>query len=65
LHKPRCDQARLKFTQHCKQLIATKLSPQNWLTGIINAVQLKNVLGDIEANRGNLHVDGSFLQVAN
>jgi hypothetical protein len=30
-------------------------------TGRINSVDLKHVLGDIQTDRGNLHVDGSLM----
>jgi hypothetical protein len=42
-------------------LTAAKLLPDNDLLGHIDAVDLKHVLGDIQTDRGNLHVDGSLM----
>jgi hypothetical protein len=42
-------------------LTATKLLPNDDLLGRIDAVNLKHVLGDIQTDRGNLHVDGSLM----
>jgi hypothetical protein len=58
------DQARLKAAEHCKQLITANLPAQNRLARVIDAVKLKNVLGDIQPYPVNLHADGPFLQVA-
>jgi hypothetical protein len=40
-------------------LAATKLPPDNDLLGRVDTVNLEHVLGDIQTDRGNLHVDGS------
>src|SRR4029077_10527798 len=42
-------------------LTAAKLLPDDDLLGRVDAVNLKNVLGDIQTYRGNLHVDGSLM----
>ena len=42
-----------------RNLAAAKLLSDDDLLGHVNAVNLKHVLGDIQADRGNLHVDGS------
>jgi len=42
-------------------LAAAKLLPENDLLGDIDAVDLKHVLGDIQTDCGNLHVDGSLM----
>jgi hypothetical protein len=47
---------RLKKPHH---LAATKLTSDNNLLGRIDAVNLEYILGDIQTDRGNLHVDGS------
>src|SRR5258707_5253388 len=39
-------------------LAAAKLLSDDDLLGRVNAVNLKHVLGDIQTDRGNLHVDG-------
>jgi hypothetical protein len=38
-----------------------QLLPNNDLLIAIYAVDLEHVLGDIQTNRGNLHVDGSLV----
>jgi hypothetical protein len=40
-------------------LAAPKLLPHHDLLIGVNAVDLKHVLGDIQTDRGNLHLDGS------
>jgi hypothetical protein len=42
-------------------LTAAKLLPDDDLLGRIDAVDLKHVLGDIQTDCGNLHVDGSLM----
>ena len=42
-------------------LTATKLFPDYDLLGCIDAVHLEYVLGNIQTDRGNLHVDGSLM----
>jgi hypothetical protein len=47
--------------RHVELLTATKLLPNDNLLGRIDAVDLDHVLGDIQTDRGNLHVDGSLM----
>ena len=42
-------------------LAAAKLSFDPNLLGVIDTVNLEHVLGDIQTDRGNLHVDGSLM----
>src|SRR5690348_3766527 len=42
-----------------RKLAAAKLLSDDDLLGRVNAVNLKHVLGDIQTDRGNLHVDSS------
>src|SRR6476620_4435417 len=42
-----------------QHLCSAKRPANNDLTGRINAVNLKNTLGQVEADCGNLHADGS------
>jgi hypothetical protein len=44
-----------------QHLAASKLLSDNDLLVAINAVNLEYVLGEIQTNRGNLHVDGSLV----
>ena len=53
------DKARRQSFEELYQLAAAKLLPDDDLLGRINAVNLEHVLGDIQTDRGNLHVDGS------
>src|SRR3954465_606177 len=43
------------------QLSAPKLLSNNHRLVAVDAVDLKHVLGDIQPDRGNLHVDGSHV----
>jgi hypothetical protein len=54
------DQARLKPPEERQKLIAPHLPAQNRLPLSIDPMNLENVLGDVEADRGNLHLDGPF-----
>jgi hypothetical protein len=49
------DQARRQLGKKWQHLRAPKRLANHSLTGRINAVDLKNVLGQVEADRGNLH----------
>ena len=40
---------------------APQLLADNDVVVTIDAVNLQNVLGDIQPNRGNFHVDGSLM----
>src|SRR5665647_203734 len=53
------DEARRQSFEERYHLAATKLLSDDNLLGRINAVNLEHVLGDIQTDRGNLHVDGS------
>ena len=56
LHADKARPQRLKERQH---LAAPQLLPNDDLFGRVDAVNLEHVLGDIQTDRGNLHVDGS------
>ena len=43
-----------------KHLAAPELPPNDDLFGRIDPVNLEHVLGDVQTNRGDLHVDGSL-----
>jgi hypothetical protein len=58
LHANQAGRQRFEELQH---LAAAKLLPDDNLLGRIDAVDLKHVLGDIQTDRGNLHVDGSLM----
>src|SRR4029453_14936069 len=53
------DQAWRQSLEERRNLAAAKLVSADDLLGRVNAVNLKHVLGDIQTDRGNLHVDGS------
>ena len=53
-------EARRQRRKKLQHLTAAKLFPDDDLLGRINAVDLKHVLGDIQTDCGNLHVDGSL-----
>ncbi len=53
------DQARGQSFEERHNLAAAELFPDDDLLGRVNAVNLEHVLGDIQTDRGNLHVDGS------
>jgi hypothetical protein len=55
------NQARRQRREKLHHLAAAKLLPHNDLLGRINAVDLKHVLGDIQTDCGNVHVDGSLM----
>ena len=55
------DKARRQSFEELYQLAAAKLLSDDDLLGRINAVNLEHVLGDIQTDRGNLHVDGSLM----
>ncbi|BCG83645.1 hypothetical protein MesoLj113b_71870 (plasmid) [Mesorhizobium sp. 113-3-3] len=54
------DEARLHIAKQRDKLIAPNFSTEHRVSSIIDAVNLKDVLGDIQSNRDNLHADGSF-----
>src|ERR1700731_4987558 len=49
------DQASRQLSEKWQHLRPSKRPTNNDLTGCINAVDLKNALGQVEADRGNLH----------
>src|SRR5271169_719407 len=53
------DQARRKSREKGYHLAAPELLPDHDLLVGVDAVNLKHVLGDIQTDRGNLHLDGS------
>src|SRR5437588_1482205 len=53
------DQARWQRFEERQTLSAPQLLPNTNLLVAVDPVNLKHVLGDIQTNRGNLHVDGS------
>src|SRR5215471_11690320 len=53
------DQARRQGLKKCHHLAAPELLPDNDLLVGVDAVDLEHVLGDIQIDRGNLHLDGS------
>jgi hypothetical protein len=53
------DQARRQRLKKCDQLAAPQLLPHNDPLVGVDAVDLKYVLGNIQPDRGNLHLDGS------
>jgi hypothetical protein len=53
------NQARLQFLEERKNLPAPKSSVENNLAVGGDAVCLKDVLGQVQADCGNLHFDGS------
>jgi hypothetical protein len=55
------DQARRQSLEERHHLAGAELLPDDDLLGRINAVNLEHVLGEIQTNRGDLHVDGSLM----
>src|SRR6202022_1703156 len=55
------DDAMRQSCEELHHLTATKLFPDDDLLGRIDAVDLKHVLGYIQTDCGNLHVDGSLM----
>jgi hypothetical protein len=53
------DEARRQSFEERHHLAAAKLLPDDNLLGRVDAVNLEYVLGEIQTDRGNLHVDGS------
>ena len=58
------DQARLQAGEKRAKLRTSKAAADNDITGSIDAVYLKNVLGQIQADCRNIHSDGASLNVA-
>ena len=55
------DQARRQSFEERYHLAAAKLLSDDDLLGRVDAVNLKHVLGDIQTDRGDLHVEGSLM----
>ena len=55
------NKARRQRREKLHHLAAAQLLPDDDLLGRIDAVDLKHVLGDIQTDCGNLHVDGSLM----
>ena len=55
------NQAGRQRREELHHMTAAKLLPDDDLLGRIDAVHLKHVLGDIQTDCGNLHVDGSLM----
>ena len=55
------DKARRQRLEELKHLAAPKLLPNDDFLGRVDPVNLKHVLGDIQTDRGDLHVDGSLM----
>jgi len=53
------DEAGRQCFEECQHLAAPELLPNDDFLGRIDPVNLKHVLGDIQTDRGNLHLDGS------
>jgi hypothetical protein len=53
------DQARRQALEKWHHLAAPQLLANDDLLGRVDPVNLEHVLGDIQTDRGNLHVDGS------
>jgi len=54
------DKTRLEAAEQRQKLIAADLAAKQRPAFAIDAMNLKNILRDIQTDRGNLHVDGSF-----
>ncbi len=53
--------ARRQFLKEFYDLTTPKLLADDDLLLHVNAVNLENMFGDIQTDRGNLHVDGSLM----
>src|SRR5262245_18269532 len=53
------DQAPAQLFEECQHRAAPELLPNDHLFGRVDPVNRKHVLGNIQTDRGNLHVDGS------
>src|ERR1035437_8162744 len=51
------DEARCQVFEECHHLTAAKLLSDDDFLGRVDAVNLEYVLGEIQTDRGNLHVD--------
>jgi hypothetical protein len=55
------NKARRQFLEKLDDLAAPELLADDHLLLRVDAMNLKNALGDIQTDRGNLHVDGSLM----
>ena len=55
------DEARRQRLEELQHLAAPKLLPNDDLLGRVNPMNLEHVLGDIQTDRGDLHVDDSLM----
>ncbi len=55
------DKARRQCLEELQHLAAPKLLPNDDLLGRVDPLNLKHVLGDIQTDRADLHVDGSLM----
>jgi hypothetical protein len=55
------DQARRQRFEELQNLAASEPFPDHDLFGRVDPVNLEHVLGDIQADRRNLHVEGSLM----
>jgi hypothetical protein len=55
------DEARRQRLEELQHLAAPELLPNDDLLGRVDPVNLEHVLGDIQADRGDLHVEGSLM----
>ena len=55
------DKARRQRLEELQHPAAPELLPNYNLLGRVDPVNLKHVLGDIQTDRGDLHVDGSLM----
>jgi hypothetical protein len=55
------DQATRQFREEGQHLCTPKLPGDHDLAGDIDAMHLKHVLGEINPERANLHVDGPLM----
>jgi len=55
------DQARRQRFEELQHLAPSEPFPDDDLFGRVDPVNLEHVLGDIQADRRNLHVEGSLM----
>ncbi|MGI9521062.1 MAG: hypothetical protein ACR2PG_05365 [Hyphomicrobiaceae bacterium] len=59
-----CDQARFKFGKECDHPLAPQMSSESNFELLVDAVNLKDILGQMDGDHMNLHVFASFEQIA-
>jgi hypothetical protein len=55
------DETRRQLAEKLEHLAAPELLLEHQLLGSIDAMHLEDVLGEINSDRANLHVDGPFM----